>query len=83
MFIKAWFIISKMWKQLNEWPTGEEYIKKCGVFRQWTVRLPPEVVKYCYLDRPWKDSTVGKKPGPKGQTLYDTLSMKCPEQTNP
>ena len=37
----------------------------------------------CYnMDEPWKCYAKWKKPFTKEHTLYDSIWMKCPEQTN-
>lgn len=38
---------------------------------------------YYNMDEPWKQHANWKKPIVKGDMLYDSICMKCPEEANP
>lgn len=37
---------------------------------------------YYSMEEPWGHYAMWKKPDAKGRTLYDSIDMKCPKQTN-
>jgi hypothetical protein len=45
MFIAALFTIAKLWKQSR---CPNEWIKKCGIYKQWNFIRPQRRMKFCH-----------------------------------
>jgi hypothetical protein len=47
MFIAALFTMAKLWKQ-PRCPTADEWIKKCGIYTQWSFTQSQRRMKFCH-----------------------------------
>ena len=83
MFIAALFVTAKKQKQLK-WPSTREWINKmCPLHtmeyhyhnKRWV-----QITSYS-ADRPRKQYAKWKEPGTKVHILYDSIYIKCLEQT--